>query len=353
MRGSQFFGGDKRHSSQMMDSDREPICHASREMIRRIAKIIGLALLAALILLLCWPLRKHPLKVEPQPIRDFTAAQAAARRMVDTEPDAVGEKCRTLFFDHGQPTRDVYVLLHGLSNCPAQFRDFGRQLYERGANVLIPRTPRHGFSDRMTDELSELTAQEMITSASHAIDVAQGLGERVIVLGLSVNGVTAAWLAQERSDIDLAVPVAPFFAPHGLPPWGIAPVARLLIRVPNEFVWWDRDAKEDLLGSPFSYPRFATHAIGQVMALGLDVCKRAESSPPAAKRILLIAAPADPAISVPRMEELAGIWAPRANARLFPAEWNLPHDCIDPDQPGGRVDLAYPQLIQWMDEALE
>ena len=44
---------------------------------------------------------------------------------------------------------------------------------------------------------------------SAAVDIAAGLGDEVRVLGLSMDGVVAAWTAQERSDVDRVVAISP------------------------------------------------------------------------------------------------------------------------------------------------
>jgi len=43
------------------------------------------------------------------------------------------------------------------------------------------------------------------------VDIAQRLGEQVVMLGISAGGVATAWAAQNRSDIDLAVIISPVF----------------------------------------------------------------------------------------------------------------------------------------------
>lgn len=313
--------------------------------------VVG-ALILLLVAVAWWPVTKTIYVLHTSPPLDYGATVARVRSLLAQPAEGVREECRSTVLDHGYRTRDAYVLLHGLTNCPAQFDAFARRLHAAGANVLLLRLPHHGMTDRMTTASAQITAQDMLDSANLAVDLAHGYGERVTVVGLSVSGVTAAWIAQMRPDVDLAVCIAPFFAPAGTPEWLISPLSNLLLRAPNAFLWWDPRARENLPGSPFSYPRFPTHAIGEVMRLGLDTFHRAARSRPKAPRILLVVSPTDSAISLPRVAQLATLWGPRVVRRDFPTAWNVPHDCIDPRQPGEQTALVYPQLEAWMNEAL-
>lgn len=299
-----------------------------------------------------WPVRRRKFQIHPEPAIDYPTAVARAEKTFDDSDPEVCDACRGTILDHGGRTRDAYVLVHGFTNCPAQFRKLADILHARGANVLLPRLPYHGFVDRMTPDQAGFTAQDLLDSTNAAVDLARGYGERVIVVGLSASAVAAAWLAQERDDIELAVAIAPFLAPMGFVDPVIHPFANTLLRLPNAFFWWNGRQKEALVGSPYCYPRFATHPIGETMLLGLDLFHRARRKPPAARRILLVTSPRDVAVSLPRIAELAALWKGRAQELTFPPAWRIHHDCIDPTQPGQKVDRVYPQLIAWMDENL-
>jgi carboxylesterase len=315
-----------------------------------LAALGAIALAVAVFVL--WPARRRKFQSHPEPAIDYAAAVARAAKTFDDSGPEVCDACRGTILDHGRRTRDAYVLVHGLTNCPAQFRKFADILHARGANVLLPRLPYHGFVDRMTPDQAGLTAQDLLDSTNAAVDLARGYGERVIVVGLSASAVAAAWLAQERDDIELAVAIAPFLAPMGFVDPIIHPFANTLLRLPNTFFWWNGRQKEALVGSPYCYPRFATHPIGETMLLGLELFHRARRKPPAARKILLVTSPRDVAVSLPRIAELAALWKDRAQALTFPPQWRIHHDCIDPTQPGQKVDRVYPQLIAWMDESL-
>lgn len=134
---------------------------------------------------------------------------------------SIQPECASALLLHGRRTKRVYVLFHGFSNCPEQFRAFGERLFARGANVYVPRLPLHGEKDRMTTALEDLTAERMIEAVHRAVDVAHGLGERVVVVGLSVSATAVAWVGQNRADVEQVVLLAPFLAPSGVPEWGL------------------------------------------------------------------------------------------------------------------------------------
>ena len=94
-------------------------------------------------------------------------------------------------------------------------------LFERGHNVIIPRIPYHGDKDRLATEWERLTAGDMLDSGDQAVDLARSLGAKTTAVGLSINGTTVASMAQNRSDLDKAVLLAPFLSPIGPPIWAM------------------------------------------------------------------------------------------------------------------------------------
>ena len=261
-------------------------------------------------------------------------------------------ECASSLLLHGRPTEQVYVLLHGFSNCPAQFQDFGELLFERGANVYLPRLPLHGEKDRMTTALRDLTPEQLIEAVNRAVDLAHGLGRRVTLVGLSVSAAAAAWVAQERSDVERVVLFAPFLAPRGVPEWGVSPLMRLTLRLPNRFLWWDSKNKgEDFHGR--AYPRFPTHAVAQMMRIGEVVLARSAQSPPACKKVLLVLTEVDETASLP-LASLATQWERNRPGSVetfeFPAAEDINHDFIDPSHPHQRTEHVYPKLLSLLAE---
>src|SRR5919108_1772152 len=97
----------------------------------------------------------------------------------DADGPNVNPVCHTRLYTHGRATERALVLLHGFTNCPRQFDELGRRFFDQGWNVLIPRYPRHGYSDRLTDAIAELRAEHLMAVADRSALAASGLGERV------------------------------------------------------------------------------------------------------------------------------------------------------------------------------
>ncbi len=281
---------------------------------------------------------------------DYAAARAALGKLFASAPSTLSVAGRPRAFLHDQPTGQVIVLLHGLTNSPEQFDKLGRELFERGHNVVLPLTPGHGEEDVMTTALAEFTAAQMLDAANKAVTISRGLGRKVAVAGLSVNGTTAAWIAQYRSDVDRAVLLAPFFAPLGVPDWSVPPVTRLLARLPNFFLWWDPVLKDKGDRPQYSYPRFSTRSIGETMVLGQNVLRASAHAEPACASIIVVTTASDTAANNSLPRRLAENWKVRRPAAVvtyeFPKSDDVPHDFIDPNQPNQRVGIVYPRLIE-------
>jgi pimeloyl-ACP methyl ester carboxylesterase len=304
--------------------------------------------------LLLVPIQRAPFmhEIPVQPLSYDAAVEEIRREIRDTPPN-IAEEARTILLDHGRPTGRVYVLMHGLSNNPQQFLQFGRQLFARGHNVLIPRLPYHGDRDTMTEEWARLSEKDVLETANRSVDLARALGSEVTAAGLSLNGTACAWLAQNRSDLHRAVIMAPFLAPAGFPLWAARPVERAILRLPNMFFWWDPRLRDNLPRPPFVYPRFPTHVIGETMRLGSEVYDQARKSPPACGAILVVTTASDAAVSNVFTERLVTAWKEKKPAAVetyqFPRSENVPHDFIDPRQANQQVALVYPRLMKLLE----
>jgi carboxylesterase len=158
----------------------------------------------------------------------------------------VNRVCRTRLYTHGRRTDRALVLLHGFTNCPQQFDELGRRFFEQGWNVLIPRYPRHGYSDRLNTAFAELRADQLIAVADRSALAAAGLGQRVTVAGLSLGGVLAGHLAETNENAERAVLIAPMFGLRPIPAFALTALTRAAQALPNFYVWWDQKLKQDI-----------------------------------------------------------------------------------------------------------
>ena len=155
--------------------------------------VVFLLIIAAAWLLL--PFGSAGTDSRPRPAILYEQAIARIDSLRAEDSPAIAGECSTVLLTHGHRTTHVIVLLHGLTNCPAQFDSLARMVFANGANVLVPRLPHHGFADRMTDELARVDARELCAFTDRVLDAAHGLGDTVTVAGLSIGGVMTAWAA--------------------------------------------------------------------------------------------------------------------------------------------------------------
>jgi pimeloyl-ACP methyl ester carboxylesterase len=309
--------------------------------------LAGLVLLAVGFLLL--PISSSGLVSHANPAQSYEEAMQRLQTLQATEGSDLNPVCLTRALTHGERTERVIVLFHGFSNCPNQYRDLSRQLYDAGYTVLMPRLPRHGMADRLSEDPAMLTAEEMVTLADESVDIAQGLGDEVILVGFSTGGVLAAWTAEQRNDIDAAAMIAPAFAFQAIPRAVTPQAARLFAILPNFWRWWDAEKKEALVGPQHAYPRFSSRAFAQVLRLGLVVQERAAQDLPPTARLLVVTNATDESVDNQATYEVIGHWQQqRANVQSyeFPAAMGLSHDFLDPDQPEQQIDVVYPVLLK-------
>ncbi len=260
----------------------------------------------------------------------------------------VNPVCRTRVYVHGHRTERSLVLLHGFTNCPQQFDELGKSFYEQGWNVLIPRYPRHGYSNRLTTSIAELRSEMLIALANRSAEAGARLGDRLAVAGLSLGGVLAGYLAQTREGIDRAVLIAPMFGLRPIPGWGLAGIALLAQALPNFYIWWDAKRKDQITPA-HGYPRFSTKAYAALFETGSALQKAARKSAPNSRRIDVITNAAEPRLDNRFTYQLVASWQ-RHGANVgtyeFPESDHLPHDLIDPANPQQNTELVYPVVMK-------
>jgi pimeloyl-ACP methyl ester carboxylesterase len=276
-------------------------------------------------------------------VREIEAAEQA-------EP--LNPVCGYRLVDQGRRAQRAIVLIHGFTSCPKMYEPLAAELAKTGANIVIPRLPRHGLSDRLNDDLAYLSAAELTRASSEALEIARGLGEKVTVAGLSLGGILAAWLTQFRSGVDRAVVMAPLFSIPVVPEWFSDLLGLVADSVPNFYLWWDWKGKANPPGPPYGYPRFPSHGYGEMLKVGHQVKSTARREAPlSANDIRVVVNLADPAVNNVSTFRVAEAW--RRHGALvrtysFPRRLGLGHDIVSPEQPYARTDVTYPVLLDWI-----
>ncbi|HEY9179868.1 MAG TPA: alpha/beta fold hydrolase [Candidatus Baltobacteraceae bacterium] len=218
----------------------------------------------------------------------------------------VGQAGRTLVFDHGRRTGRATLLLHGLSASPRQFIAVAHALHARGHNVFVPRLPKHGYSNRLSEALAAMNATQLEACANDALAIAAGLGERVTVAGFSLGGLLAAYLGQ-FAPVHRAVAVSPFLGVSWIPDVFRLRLAKWLLGRRNRFLWWDPILRERQLPE-HGYPRFATHAIAHGLTIAHEVLEAARTRAPQADELVLVINPHDSAVNKRAIARLGERW---------------------------------------------
>lgn len=306
------------------------------------------------ITLLVWylfrPIQLEEISFSSSLTQTYEEADEFIGSLQSLDDETINPVCKTRFFTQGEKAQKAIVIYHGFTNCPKQFAQLGWQLYEEGYNVFIPRMPYHGYEDRMTQDIDNLTLKDIILFTNETLDMAGGLGEEIQVMGLSSGGVMTTWAIQNRRDISAAVIIAPVLGKEGIPRWLATPTARVSRLVPHYFVWWDSNYKDFILGPEHAYPRFSLRSIGNFLYLGGAVVHKSQEAYPLADSVHVVTNASDSAVSQEMTDELIENWKNNGatNVSTYQFEKGIVenHDIIDPDQPEANIDVVYPKLIE-------
>lgn len=289
----------------------------------------------------------------PDPARSYEEALARIQdiQVAEAEIPDLSPECGSVLMSHEGKVADVIVFLHGFTSFPDQFSTLGEQYFEQGYNVFIPRQPRHGLQELDGAPLKGLTAEELAAFGTQVADIAQGLGERVVVVGLSGGGAVATWLAQERADIDLVVPIAPFLGVGFIPRPLTRPLTNLILLIPDFHQWWDPVHQlSNPLSAPYSYRGYYMHSLFENLRLGFAAEEDARQVKPAVGGILMITNANDESVNNEVVAEFEQLWLEHGEQFLktfqFDKELEIPHDMITVSRPNGRVDIVYPRLLE-------
>jgi carboxylesterase len=289
----------------------------------------------------------------PNPAESYEEAVARVQdiQAAEAEIPDLSPECGSILMTHQEKVANAIVFLHGFTSCPDQFATLGQEYFEQGYNVFIPRQPRHGLQEYDGAPLKGLTAEALASFGTEIADIAQGLGERVVVVGLSGGGAVSTWLAQERADIDLAVPIAPFLGIGFIPRPLTRPLTNLILLIPDFHQWWDPVHKlSNPLSAPYSYRGYYMHSLFENLRLGFAAEEDAKRVKPAVGGILVITNANDESVNNEIVAEYEQLWLDHGEQFVrtyrFEKELGIPHDMITVDRPDNHIELVYPKLLE-------
>ncbi|MDG4649135.1 alpha/beta fold hydrolase [Roseibacterium sp. SDUM158017] len=238
----------------------------------------------------------------------------------------------------GEATRWAVLYLHGFSASSEEIRPVPDRLAEAlGANLVFNRLPGHG---RGAAAMGEATATEWIDDTDLMLDIARGVGERVLVVATSTGGTLAAFAATEpdmAADVAGFVFVSPNFAVASrggrILEW---PLARLWTRL----VLGGERGFEPLNERQARYwtERYPTTALVRMGALLREVRSRDLSV--ATAPALFIFSDGDRVVSAAATRRAAGRWG--GDVTLAPLE--LPGSGVDPSRHVIAGDIVSPAM---------
>jgi len=321
------------------------------DLLKKILKWLGiilLVLLAIVLILGLIPVSTAPVESNPNPAGSY---EEAMERFDAVEAGEDGILMSPLsasqLMTHGEKTDKAYVLIHGWTNSPHQWVLFGQILFDRGHNVLILRIPYHGLESHDVAELAQVTPEELGQYADDAVDLASGLGEEINVVGLSVGGEIASWIAQNRDDVNLVMSISPLFGLDHLPAALDYFLINLASRAPNiNLIDPEEPAREHV------YRGESSKGVAEALRFGQTVFVQSEKSAPAASGIIVMTNDNDTTVDNRSTDKLAGTWDETGAAivrYVFPKELGFPHNSIDPTS-NLETDIVYAKLLELLGE---
>jgi len=286
------------------------------------------------------PARAGDVHSHAHPTHAFDDAIARANTMIALSDSDAADGGATILRTHGARTARAVVLLHGFSDSPRQFASLADSLFADGDNVIVPRLPHHALRHRDARALAALTPSELCRVADESIDVAAGLGDSVIVIGLSLGGTLAVWAAEHRPEVRRAIVIAPAFEVAHVPSMLEKPLVNLGAHLPNI----SRRLASDTL-RPDRDPGFATHGLAAVLRLGMAVRGDARDLTPKGE-VLFVINDHDRTVKEGPVFDIASVWrrfAVPVSVYVLPDSLGLPHNVIDPI--GGSASRLVPPAL--------
>ena len=325
--------------------------HPAWRLLKRVLAVVGIVLLGVLAIILLLgllPLSSQGLQSEPDPAGTYEEAVARFQQVEQVEQGIVNDLGHSRLLVHSEKTPGVYVLVHGTTNSPEQWQELGDTLYNQGHNVLILRMPYHGLESHRVSQLGQLSPQDLRAYADKAVDIAAGLGDEIVVAGISGGGAVTAWMAQNRPEVDRALLLAPFFGVHGVPDSADTLLMNAFSRLPNIVLDDPLEPRRDWV-----YRGEATRGVAAFLALGHNATQDARKGAIPAGQVIVVTTAKDNTANNGATAKLVDLWQ-GAGAEVVTFEFepslDIPHNSVDPAADAAKKQLVYEQMLRLLGE---
>jgi carboxylesterase len=276
----------------------------------------------------------------PSPAEDYADAVTRVQLRQAQDDSVAVAGARSILLGHGERTPRACVLLHGFTDSPSQFESLGERLFAAGDNVYIPRLPHHAERVGGLQSIGRVSAGELEAFGDSSVDIARGLGDSVIIVGLSAGANIAGSAAQHRTDVVRAVLIAPAIAAGRVSLDAARGIMIAGSRLPNI----TRADRPDTTHPDF-VQGISTRGLAQVLRLGEAVWTEAAKRPAGAHQIVFLLNQNDQTVSGDAAVDLARRWTigpPLVSVYQFPRSLALPHNVMEVSQRGGNLDIVLP-----------
>jgi carboxylesterase len=270
--------------------------------------------------------------------QSLSYAQASERITAQAEAEAndsgIRPECRSYAMLHGDVTAKAVLMLHGYTDCPAQFTELAEHYYLQGYNVYVPLAPRHGTVDPLAH--AALTAQELVNYATTSMDIAAALGTEAGTVGISGGGDLATYLATERpAQVQRLLVISPFYRPAA----GQAPA---VVVKPFTVLFGFRLVPDHFNGNGFSFAALSQY-------LRLAAITDTGTHLPGLRSIAVVTSANDTFIDLRRARKVPGDIAATNHLPLvqfeIPAATGIGHDAVNPGGLGAEKPSLYARYL--------
>lgn len=266
---------------------------------------------------------------------DYLTRTAQILEQARTRENALplkNEACRSRFYFKSHPTPKVCLFFHGFTAGPYQFEPMGEAFFEAGYNVLIPLQPGHGIAGDWDDDNPPPLSTDIQVYQEFVrewLQIAQTLGEQLVVGGLSTGGNLAAWSALEYPQIYRTLVFAPYLSSQ------YRAINFLVETLPFYYEWLNKDNPGN-----FGYDGFRIPALRIFLDLGQELLDRAKDS--SAAPMFVISSESDQATSQDDHRELfEGVLKhqPKSWYHCLDKSLNIPHTMMTEAEGNKYADL--------------